>query len=101
LYSAHFFGLGCALDQTPAKNESSRNTAAILNTQVTILTEFQKAKWVDKKVPSAPVESTPQSDLTLEPGGPLTLSSLFRTIPLRILICCCVLEVKKSAIMNS
>ena len=43
VFSSTFLILSCASDQTPAKNHSSKNTADILNEQISILLNAQKA----------------------------------------------------------
>ena len=69
VFSSTFLILSCASDQTPAKNDSSKNTADILNEQISILLNAQKATWIDSLVPSTSELASSQSNLNLEPGN--------------------------------
>ena len=69
VFSSTFLILSCASDQTPAKNDSSKNTADILNEQISILLNAQKATWIDSLVPSTSELVSSQSNLNLEPGN--------------------------------
>ncbi len=68
VFSSTFLILSCASDQTPAKNDSTKNTADVLNEQISIELNSQKATWVDSQVPSTSVVASSQSNLNLEPG---------------------------------
>ena len=69
IFSSTFLILSCASDQTPAKNDSTKNTADVLNRQISILLNSQKATWIDSAVPSTSVLPSSQSNLNLEPGN--------------------------------
>ena len=69
VFSSTFLILSCASDQTPAKNDSTRNTADVLNEQISIELNSQKATWVESAVPSTSVLPSSQSNLNLEPGN--------------------------------
>ena len=69
VFSSTFLILSCASDQTPTKNDSNQNTADVLNEQISIELNSQKASWVDSQVPSTSVVPSSQSNLNLEPGN--------------------------------
>ena len=69
VFSSAFLILSCASDQTPAKVDSTKNTADVLNKQISIELNSQKATWVDSLVPSTSVVASSQSNLNLEPGN--------------------------------
>ena len=69
VFSSTFLILSCASDQTPAKYDSTKNPADVLNKQISIELNSQKATWVDSLVPSTSVEASSQSNLNLEPGN--------------------------------
>ena len=71
VFSSAFLILSCASDQTPAKVDSTKNTADVLNKQISIELNSQKATWVDSLVPSTSVVASSQSNLNLEPGNSL------------------------------
>ena len=68
VFSSIFLILSCASDQTPAKYDSTKNPADVLNKQISIELNSQKATWVDSLVPSTSVVASSQSNLNLEPG---------------------------------
>ena len=68
VFSSTFLILSCASDQTPAKYDSTKNPADVLNKQISIELNSQKASWVDSQVPSTSVVASSQSNLNLEPG---------------------------------
>ena len=73
VFSSTFLILSCASDQTPAKNDSTKNPADVLNKQISIELNSQKATWVDSQVPSTSVVPSSQSNLNLEPGDSVQL----------------------------
>ena len=68
VFSSTFLILSCASDQTPAKNDSTKNTADVLNEHISIELHAQKATWVDSAVPSSSVLPSSQSNLNLKTG---------------------------------
>ena len=81
VFSSTFLILSCASDQTPAKNDSTKNTADVLNKQISIELNFQKATWVDSAVPSTSVLPSSQSNLNLEPGNSVPLALILQNNP--------------------
>ena len=81
IFSSTFLILSCASDQTPAKNDSTKNTADVLNRQISILMNSQKATWIDSAVPSTSVLSSSQSNLNLEPGNSVQLDLTLQNNP--------------------
>ena len=83
IFSSTFLILSCASDQTPAKNDSTKNTADVLNRQISILLNSQKATWTDSAVPSTSVLPPSQNNLNLEPGNSVQLSLTLQNSPTR------------------
>ena len=81
VFSSTFLILSCATDQTPAKNDSTKNTADVLNEQISILLNSQKATWIDSLVPSTSVLASSQSNLSLEPGNSAQLALTLQNSP--------------------
>lgn len=81
LFSSTFLILSCASDQTPAKNDSTKNAADVLNEHTSIELNSQKATWVDSAVPSASVLLSSQSNLNLEPGNSVQLDLTLENNP--------------------
>ena len=83
VFSSTFLILSCASDQTPAKNDSTKNAADVLNEQISIELNSLKATWVDSAVPNPPVLPSSQSNLNLEPGNSVQLSLTLQNSPTR------------------
>jgi len=81
IFSSTFLILSCASDQTPAKNDSTKNTADVLNKQISILLNSQKATWIDSAVPSTSVLPSSQSNLNLELGNSVQLDLTLQNNP--------------------
>ena len=81
IFSSTFLILSCASDQTPAKNDSTKNAADVLNRQISILLNSQKATWIDSAVPSTSVLPSSQSNLNLEPGNTVQLDLTLQNNP--------------------
>ena len=81
VFSSTFLILSCATEQTPAKNDSTKNTADVLNEQISILLNSQKATWIDSLVPSTSVLASSQSNLSLEPGNSAQLALTLQNSP--------------------
>jgi hypothetical protein len=81
VFSSTFLILSCASDQTPAKNDSTKNAADVLNEQISIELNSLKATWVDSAVPNPPVLPSSQSNLNLEPGNSVQLSLTLQNNP--------------------
>lgn len=81
IFSSTFLILGCASDQTPAKNDSTENIADVLNRQISILLNSQKATWLDSAVPSTSVLPSSKSNLNLEPGNSVQLDLTLQNNP--------------------
>ena len=81
IFSSTFLILSCASDQTPAKNDSTKNTADVLNKQISILLNSQKATWTDSEVPSTSVLPPSQNNLNLEPGNSVQLDLTLQNNP--------------------
>jgi len=81
IFSSIFLILGCASDQSTAKNDSTKNTADVLNKQISILLNSQKATWVGLAVPSTSVVASSQSNLNLEPGNSVQLDLILQNNP--------------------
>ena len=81
VFSSTFLILSCASDQTPAKNDSTKNTANFLNEQISIELNSLKATWVDSAVPNTSVLPSSQSNLNLEPGNSVQLALTLQNNP--------------------
>ena len=81
VFSSTFLILSCASDQTPAKNDSTKNTADVLNKQISIELNSQKATWIDLLVPSTSIVASSQSNLNLEPGNSVQLDLTLQNNP--------------------
>ena len=83
VFSSTFLILSCASDQTPAKNGSTKNTANVLNEQISIELNSLKATWVDSAVPNTSVLPSSQSNLNLEPGNSVQLALTLQNNPIQ------------------
>ena len=81
VFSSTFLILSCASDQTPAKNDSTKNTANFLNEQISIELNSLKATWVDSAVPNTSVLPSSHSNLNLEPGSSVKLALTLQNNP--------------------
>ena len=81
VFSSTFLILSCASDQTPAKNDSTKNAADVLNEQISIELNSLKATWVDSAVPNTSVLPSSQSNLNLEPGNFVQLALTLQNNP--------------------